>query len=136
MLTRIGVFVALLGTLLGGWLWGASSRQELDRALRAAELRNDLLEAHASLLGARMNLCDADFGAMSLQLEIAQRFVGRAGTRLGAPGLNDEPKRLDLAGISSEIDQAKRLAARLNAGPVGPVRAHDPAGPAESQRKP
>jgi len=45
---------------------GRERRWELDRALRAAELRGDLLEAHASLLGAQVSLCNADFGGMSV----------------------------------------------------------------------
>ncbi|MBE3133966.1 MAG: hypothetical protein IMZ55_10865 [Acidobacteria bacterium] len=34
MTTRVGVFVALLVTLLVGWLWGASGSWEVVRALR------------------------------------------------------------------------------------------------------
>ncbi|MBE3133967.1 MAG: hypothetical protein IMZ55_10870 [Acidobacteria bacterium] len=67
-----------------------------------------------------MNLCDADFGEMSRQLETARGFVGRAGARLGTPGLKEDPQRLDLAGFGAEIDEAQRLAARLNPG-VGAV---------------
>ncbi len=121
MTKRTGVFVALLVTLLGGWLWGASGRWELIRALRAAELHNNLAEARASLLGARVNFCDADFGEMSRQLENARGFVWRAGARLGTPGLNDEPQqRLDLAGFGAEIDEAKRLATKLTPGAAPP----------------
>ena len=116
MTTRVGVAAALLVTLLGGWLWGASGRSELDRALRAAELHNNLLEARASLLGARVNLCDADFGGMSRELENARAFIGRADVRLGTPGVNGELRRLDLAGFGADIDEAQRLAASLTPG--------------------
>lgn len=116
MTARVGVLVALLVTLLGGWLWGASSRWELDRALRAAQLHNDLLEARTSLLGARVNFCDADFGEMSRQLENARGFVGRTSARLGTPGANDKPQWLDLADFGAEIDEAQRLVAKLNPG--------------------
>jgi hypothetical protein len=113
--TRVGVFVALLVTLLGGWLWGASGRWELDRTLLAAELHINLLEARASLLGARVNLCDADFGEMSRQLENVRGVVGRAGARLDILGPSG-PQPLDLAGFGAEIDEAQRLAATLSPG--------------------
>ncbi len=71
---RVGVVVALLVALAGGWLWGASGRAELVRARRAAEVRNDLLEARISLLGARVNLYDADFAEVNRQLERAREF--------------------------------------------------------------
>jgi hypothetical protein len=125
MTTRVGVSAALVVTLLGGWLWGASGRWELDRALRAAELQNDLLEAHASVVSARVNLDDADFSEMSRQLDDARRYIARASARLGAPGVNDELLRLELAGFGAEIDRAQRLAARLDSGAAGASRAHD-----------
>jgi hypothetical protein len=111
---RIGMFVALLVALLGGWLWGASGRSELVRTLRAAEVQRDLLEARAALLGAQANLCSANFGEMSRQLESARGFVRRADARLGAPGPDDRWHRWDLAGFGAEIDQAQHLAASLN----------------------
>lgn len=116
MTRRGGLLAALLAALLGGWLLGASGKWQLDGALRAAELQNDLLEARASLLGARVNLCEADFGEMSRQLENARGFVGRAGTRLGPFRVEDAPQRLDLAGFGAEIDEAQRLAATLDSG--------------------
>jgi len=116
MTRRVGLLAALLVALFGGWLSGASGRWQLDRALRVAELQNDLLEARASLLGARVNLCEADFGEMSRQLENARGFVGRAGARLGPSGVEDAPQRLDLTGFGAEIDEAQRLAATLDSG--------------------
>ena len=110
---RVGVVVALLVGLLGGWLWGASGRADLDRALQAAELCNDLLEARTSLLAARVNLDDGDFGEMSRHLAVARGFAGRAGVRLEKLGWRDESQRLDLAGIGAEIDAAEHLGERL-----------------------
>jgi hypothetical protein len=136
MTARVGVFVALLVTLLGGWLWGASGRSELVRALQAADLRNDLLEAHASLLGARVNLCDVDFGALDRQLENARGSLGRASVRAGTPGQDDERQRLNLPGFGAEIDEARRLAAMLSSGSSGAVRVHDPTEPDKTSRKP
>jgi hypothetical protein len=116
MKTRIGICVALLVTLVGGWLWGASGRWDRDRALQAAELRNDLLEARAALLGARVYLCDADFEGMSRQLESARKFVGNAGARIGTTAPVAQPPGLDLAGFGADLDEAQRLVAKLNPG--------------------
>ena len=89
---------------------------ELDRALQAAAVRGDLLEAHVALLGARLSLCNADFGDVSQRLDDARVFVGRAGARLGDPGVHDELLRLGLAGFGADIDDARQLAARLRQG--------------------
>jgi len=114
MLKRVGAFAALLVCLLGGWFWGASDKWHLDRALQAAELRNDLLEAHFSLLAARVDLDDADFREMTRHLAAARGFAVRAGARLENLGWRDEAQRLDLAGIGAEIEAATRLGARLD----------------------
>ena len=114
--TRLAIAAALLVTLFVGRLWGASGRWGLERALSAAAVRVDLLEAHVSLLGACMSLCNADFGETSQRLENARRFVGRAGARTGDAGLDGELLRLDLAGFGAGIDEARRLAARLSQG--------------------
>jgi hypothetical protein len=116
MMTRVGVFVALLVTLGGGWLWGASGRWELGRTLQTAELRADLREARLALLGARVSLYEADFVGIRRQLENARGFVARADARLGPPGLRREVQRLDLTGFTAEIDEAQRLAAKLDKG--------------------
>ena len=100
------VAAVLLATLLGGWLWGASGRSDLVRALRTAESRRNLLEARASVLGARVSLCDADLDGVSRQLEDARAFVGAS---LSGPRADPEMLR-DLAGLLSGIGNAQRLA--------------------------
>jgi outer membrane murein-binding lipoprotein Lpp len=95
MKTRLAVAAALLFTLFVGWLSGACGRWELDRALRASELRGDLLETHASLLGAQVSFCNADFGEMSQRLEYARESARRASTRLGNTALDDGLRRRD-----------------------------------------
>jgi hypothetical protein len=101
---------ALLVTLLAGWLWGASGRWELARALRTADVSRSLLEARAAVLGARVSLCDADFGEMTRRLEDARTFLGRAGERLDAGGMSAERERVDLAAFGAAISRATRLA--------------------------
>ena len=134
--TRLAIAAALLVTLFVGRLWGASGRWGLERALSAAAVRVDLLEAHVSLLGACMSLCNADFGETSQRLENARRFVGRAGARTGDAGLDGELLRLDLAGFGAGIDEAQRLAARLTRGADGASRVHGPALPVKTSEKP
>ena len=110
----LGVFVALLVALLGGWLWGASGKWDLDRALQASELRSELLEARSSVLDARLNLFDVNFGDASRHLEDARRLLRRAGERLKSVGRQDDATRLDLA--LARIDEAQRLAGQLDQG--------------------
>ena len=84
--TRLAVVAALLAALFVGRLWGVSGRWELDRALQAAAVRGDLLEAHAALLGARVSLCNADFGDVSQRLDdarVLRRARRRAARRRG-----------------------------------------------------
>lgn len=102
------VVAVMLVTLLGGWLWGASGRSDLARELRAAESRRNLLEARASVLGARVSLCDADLEGVNRQLEDARAFVGAS---LSGPRASDPDMRQDLAGLLSGIGNAQRLAA-------------------------
>ncbi|MCK7498472.1 MAG: hypothetical protein MZW92_53445 [Comamonadaceae bacterium] len=134
--TRLAVVAALLAALFVGRLWGASGRRGLDRALQAAVLRGDLLEAHAALLGARVSLCNADFGEVSQRLDHARVFVGRAGARLGDAGVSDEFLRLDLAGFGAGIDEARQLAARLRQGADRAAGVQAPVLPVKISEKP
>jgi hypothetical protein len=125
MTARVGASVALLAGILGGWFWGASGRCELARALRTAELRNDMvqarsdvIQARAAVLGARVNLCDGDYAGMVRQLENARTLVGSVGARLESSGMSAAPRRVNLGAFDEEIDQAQYLAASL-AWPAG-----------------
>ena len=109
-----GVFVALLVALLGGWFWGASGKWDLDRAIQVSELRADLLEARSSVLSARLDVYDVNFGNASRHLEGARGLLRRAGERLKSLGRQDDAKRLDLA--LARIDEAQRLAGQLDQG--------------------
>ena len=111
---RVGVSGALIAALLGGWLWGASGRRDLDRALQAAEVRNDLLEARTSLLAAHVDLYEANVSGMSRHLQDARWFAARADARLGSLGWQEEAQRLDLAGFAAGLHAAERLRTSLD----------------------
>ena len=136
LMTRAAVVAALLAALLVGRLWGGSGRWELDRALQAAAVRGDLLEAHAAILSASLSLCNADVGDVTQRLDDARVFVGRAGARLGDASVNDELLRLDLAGFGAGIDEARQLAARLPPGADRAAGVQGPALPARIREKP
>ena len=118
MMTKpvLRTFAALLVALLGGWLWNAPGSSDLDRALRASELRDDLLKAHTSLLGARVDLYERNFRSASRQLDDARGLLRRAEERGRRLGWRDEVKRLDLARFEADIDEAQRLLGQLDQG--------------------
>jgi len=111
---RIGLTVVavVLVALLAGFLWGASGRSTLDRALQRSELRNELLDARAAALAARIDLYNTNFGEASRHLEDARAVAGRAAQRLDALGRDDDTKRLQSA--LGSIEEAQRLAAKLD----------------------
>jgi hypothetical protein len=116
--TRLAAAAALSAALLGGWLWGASGRWDIERALRTAEVRSDVIEARAAVLGARVSMSDGDYQGTIQQLMNARRLMERACGRLGTPGTCDDLlSQLDLQGVGAEIDLARRLAATLDSGP-------------------
>ena len=114
--TVLGAFAPLLIALLGGWLWGAPGHPDVDRALRASELRADLLGAQSALVGARVDLYERNFRSASRQLEDARGLLRRAEERGNRLGWRDEVKRLDLARFEADIDEAQRLLGQLDQG--------------------
>jgi hypothetical protein len=114
--TVLGAFAALFIALLGGWLWGAPGHPDVDRALRASELRADLLGAQSALVGARVDLYERNFRSASRQLEDARGLLRRAEERGNRLGWRDEVKRLDLASFEADIDEAQRLLGQLDQG--------------------
>jgi hypothetical protein len=60
-LVRIGA--ALLVALGIGWVWGASARSEIARAVHIAEQHDSLLEGRAAVLDARLDFYSVNFGA-------------------------------------------------------------------------
>ena len=108
----LGIGVALLVGLGAGWVWGASGRSEINRALRIAELRDGLLEGRAAVLDARLDIYSVNFGEASRHLEAARSALCGAEARLNGLGRQADTKPLELA--LAKIDEAQRMAGQLN----------------------
>jgi hypothetical protein len=89
--------VALLVALGVGWAWGAWGRSDINRALRVAELRGDLLEARAAVLDARLDIYSVNFGEASRHLEAARSALRAADARLKDLSRQEDAKRLELS---------------------------------------
>jgi hypothetical protein len=110
----LGFVVAVLVAFGGGFALGASGQTDLAGALRAAELRNGLLEARAAVLDARLDIYNVNFGEASRHFELARTSLRSVDARLDALGREEDSKRLTLA--LSRIDQAQQMAGKLNQG--------------------
>ena len=108
----LGIGVALLVALGGGWAWGASGRSALNRVLGIAELRDGLLEGRAAVLDARLDIYGVNFGDASRHLEAARSALRVAQARLTDQGRQEDAKQLTIA--LTRIDEAQRMAGRLN----------------------
>jgi hypothetical protein len=110
--TGLIVIAVVLVALLAGFLWGASGKSTLDRALQRSELRNELLEARGAALAARVDVYNTNFGEASRHLEDARGVSGRAIQRLQSLGRDDDVKPLQSA--LGAIEDAQRLAGKLD----------------------
>ena len=108
----LGIVVALLVALSAAWLWGSSGKGDLQRALDAAELRNDLLAARAAVLGARVDLYINNFGDASRDFEAARTGLRQAEGRFKTLGRDEDVKRLGVA--LARIDEAQQFAGKLD----------------------
>ncbi len=108
----LGIAVGLVVALLAGWIWGASGRSEMARALQTSELRSELLGARAAVLDARVAIYSVNFGEASRHLEDARGLLGRADERLKSLGRDDEVGQVQTALAS--IADAQRMAGKLD----------------------
>ena len=108
----LGIVVALLVALSAAWLWGSSGKGDLQRALDAAELRNDLLAARGAVLGARVDLYINNFGDASRDFEAARTGLRQAEGRFKTLGRDEDVKRLGVA--LARIDEAQQFAGKLD----------------------
>jgi hypothetical protein len=107
-----GIAAGLAVALLAGWIWGASGRSEMARALQTSELRGELLGARAAVLDARVAIYSVNFGDASGHLENARGLLGRAIARLQSLGRDEEVKQLETA--LARLDDAQRMAGKLD----------------------
>jgi hypothetical protein len=107
-----GIAVGLAVALLAGWIWGASGRSDMARALQTSELRGELLGARAAVLDARVAIYSVNFGEASGHLETARDLLGRAIARLKSLGRDDDVKQLETA--LARVDDAQRMAGKLD----------------------
>jgi hypothetical protein len=113
MMKRIlGIGVALLVALGVGWVWGASGRSDISRALQIAELRDGLLEGRAAVLEARLDIYSVNFGEASRHLEMARSALRAADDRLNGLGRQEDAIQLKIA--LTRIDEAQRMAGQLS----------------------
>jgi hypothetical protein len=112
MKRTLGIGVALLAALGAGWVWGASGRWNIERALEIAESRDGLLEARAAVLDARLDIYSVNFGDASRHFEAARSALRAVAAPLNATGRHEDAKRLELA--LTRIDEAQRMAGQLN----------------------
>lgn len=110
--TGLIVIAVVLVALLAGFLWGASGKSTLDRALQRSELRNELLEARSAALAARIDVYNTNFGEASRHLEDARSVGARAVQRLEGLGRDDNMKQLQSA--LAALEDAQRLAGKLD----------------------
>ena len=110
----LGGIAAVLIALLAGFLWGASGKSTIERALERAELRNELNAARIAALAARVDIYNTNFGDASGHLEDARASVTRAIQRLESLDRDAEAQRLQSA--LGPIEEAQRLASKLDLG--------------------
>jgi hypothetical protein len=114
LILGIGLAVLVAGGV--GWVWGASGRSDITRALQIAELRDELREGRAAVLAARLDIYSVNFGEASRHFEAARKALRAADTRLTDLGRDED---------------AKRLTTRLDADRRGPAHGR----PAQSGRE-
>jgi hypothetical protein len=108
----LGIGVAVLVALGAGWAWGAAGKADINRALRVAELQNDLLKGRAAVLDARLDIYSVNFGDASRHFEAARDALRAAEARFTDLGDREDAKPLALALM--RITEAQRRAGQLN----------------------
>lgn len=108
---------ALLIALVGAWLSISRGQAHLDRALQSYALRDDLHEAHTSLLGARVDLYERNYISAGHRLENARELLRRAQERSLERRAGPAVTPRDLAVLEADLDEAQRLLARLGQEP-------------------
>jgi hypothetical protein len=109
------VMFALVGLLVAvgaGWIWGSWGRWAAEGNLRDAQLSAQLTEARASLLSARVNLFEINFGNASADLERAKQAMSSAAGLLDKAGRADEAASVRQALVKA--GEAQQLAGAVD----------------------
>jgi hypothetical protein len=110
----IGVLAGLLVAFGAGWLLGSSGRGDAGRAVAAAELRSDLLQARGATLAARVDLYNVNFGEASRHLEDAKAPLRHAEEQLKADARTADVTRVEA--VLVQLNEAQQMAGRLDQG--------------------
>ena len=108
------VAIAALAAVGGGWIWGASGKSTIETERRALELRADLSEARALILGARVHLFGLDFGSSAKSFGAARQIVERVQIRLRESGQAERAGRAEI--VLAHLKDAERMSLALDPG--------------------
>ena len=106
------ILIGILVALLAGFLWGRAGRSALQVQAGIQELAMDVAEARASLLAARVDLFEVNFGEASRELAAARSWLQQGATRASAIGQDDNAARLK--NVAARLDQTQQQIARLD----------------------
>lgn len=108
-----GVILAVVVSLAGGWLWGASGKSAVDRERRVLEQRADVETARAAILSGRVSLFLNNFGDASKSFENARLALEQLQVRLREVGQAERAGRVEI--VLTSVRDAQRRAAQLDA---------------------
>jgi hypothetical protein len=120
----IGMLLALGLALAGGWVWGSLGRWSAEDARRLSGTRLHEAGAQASLLRARVNLFENNFGEAGQNLAAARADLLTVAQALEQDGQKEAAGRLRaaIAKIGEAIDLAARLDLAANARAADALR--------------
>jgi hypothetical protein len=109
ILTALVVLIVTLGL---GFVWGASGRFSIQRALDETQLQLDLAEARGHMLDARVSLYNVNFGDASRHFEEAKAPLRRAQERFRQ--LGNSAAAASIGTASEHATEGQRLAGKLD----------------------
>lgn len=107
------VAAIVLCAVIGGWVYGASGRSELEQARREAVERADINKARAAVLEGQLAVFQLNFGDAAKRFEAARSSIERVQHSLRETGQAERAGRLEIA--LTHLRDAQRLAIALDA---------------------